>query len=85
MKHGTPEIDPSRREFVKKTAAAGAAAAALGVAGEHATAAPPKWDRSADVVIVGPAPPGCPRRFVLAIAARLSFSSIRITTSVVTR
>jgi len=29
MKHGTPEIDPSRREFVKKTAAA---AAALGVA-----------------------------------------------------
>jgi len=57
MKHGTPEIDPSRREFVKKTAAA---AAALGVAGEHATAAPPKCDRSADVVIVGAGAAGLP-------------------------
>src|SRR2546426_6442026 len=60
MKRGTLEVHPSRREFVKKTAAAGAAAAALGVSGERATAAPPRWDRSADVVIVGAGAAGLP-------------------------
>jgi succinate dehydrogenase/fumarate reductase flavoprotein subunit len=60
MKRGALEVHPSRREFVKKTAAAGAAVAALGVSGERATAAPPGWDRSADVVIVGAGAAGLP-------------------------
>jgi succinate dehydrogenase/fumarate reductase flavoprotein subunit len=60
MKHETPQPELSRRDFIKRTTVGGVAAAAISVAGQEAAAATPKWDRSADVVIVGAGAAGLP-------------------------
>jgi succinate dehydrogenase/fumarate reductase flavoprotein subunit len=54
------EVNVTRRDFVKTTVGSVGATAMVGLAAEEAEAAVPKWDRVADVVIVGAGAAGLP-------------------------
>src|SRR5262245_33364306 len=66
-------IDVSRRSFLTQGAAAGVGAVALTGAGtREANAQPPRWDYSADVIVIGAGVAGLPA----AIAARDAGASV---------
>src|SRR5262249_32913981 len=56
----TNSVKKSRREFFKAAAGSAGAAALVGLPAEPAAAETPKWNRVADVVVVGSGAAGLP-------------------------